>query len=130
MSGQDKEDSLCGLAVVKVRHHDPLPAGVLPHLADVGVHVPVAGAHHALGLVLAALRTLRPLVEVITGARVRQLDPGATRGLLEVTHVTVGHTVIAAHKPRLPRAFHAGAGLDLVLAVLERNLYNSVISRQ
>ena len=116
--------------MVKVRHNHPLPARVSPHLADVGVHVPVAAAHHALGLGLAALWTLWLLVEVVTRPGVCQLDPGPTRGLLEVAHVAVGHAVITAHKLSRPRAFHPGAGLDLVLAVLEWHLYNSVISRQ
>ena len=114
--------------MVKVRHHHPLPARVSPHLADVGVHVPVAGADHAPGLGLAALRTLGLLVQVVTRPGVGQLDPGPTRGLLQVAHVAVGHAVIPAHKLRRPRAFHPGASLDLVLAVLEWHLYNSVIS--
>ena len=116
--------------MVKVRHHHPLPTRVSLHLTDVGVHIPVAPAHHAPGLSLAALRTLWLLIEVVTRPGMRQLDPGPTRGLLEVAHVAIGHPIITAHKLRLPRAFHSGASLDLVLAVLEWHLYNSVISRQ
>ena len=115
--------------MVKVRHHHPLSARVSPHLADVGVHVPVAAADHTPGLGLAALRTLGLLVQVVTRPGMGQLDPGPTRGLLEVAHVAIGHPVITAHKLRFPRAFHSGASLDLVLAVLEWHLYNSVISR-
>ena len=119
--------SLGGLAVAEVRRHDPLPARGAPQLAQGAVHVPVAAAHHRRGLALAAARTLRGLGEVGAGSGVRELDARAAGGLLEVAGVAVGGAVVAADVADLAGAAHAGAGLDLVLALLERHLHHLVI---
>ena len=113
--------------MAQVRRHDPLAARGAPQLAQGAVHVPVAAAHHRRGLALAAARTLRGRGEVGAGSGVRELDPGAAGGLLEVAGVAVGGAVVAADVADLAGAAHAGAGLDLVLALLERHLHHLVI---
>ena len=113
--------------MAQVRRHDPLAARGAPQLAQGAVHVPVAAAHHRRGLALAAARTLRGRREVGAGSGVRELDPGAAGGLLEVAGVAVGGAVVAADVADLAGAAHAGAGLDLVLALLERHLHHLVI---
>ena len=116
--------------MVQICHHHLLSTRLLLHLADVAVDVAVAGAHHTALLALAAPRTVGAGGQVGAGSLVSQLDPRPTRGLLQLARVPVRGPVIAAHVPHLPRTLHAGAGLDLGLAVLEGHLYNLVISGQ
>ena len=75
-------------------------------------------------------RTVQVSSEVSTWSLVSNLDPSSARGLLQLARVPVRDPVIATHVPHLPGALHPGAGLDLVLAVLQWHLHNLVIPGQ
>ena len=116
--------------MVKISHHHLLSTCLLLHLANVLVDISIAGTHHAGLLAITSPGTVQAGGQVSTGSPVSKLDTSTTRGLLQLTRVPIRRPVIAAHVSHFSGTLHAGAGLNLGLAVLEGNLYNLVISRQ